>query len=120
MPDTRLDFTMNTSSSALLLSCVVSLGAVAQDAPERADLGLAQRQITAIELLAARASSGSVDAAGARYRFDYSRFAADLKRMRQGIHKYLSPSRAQPADLVELTGDYRTEAPHSGTSDEHD
>lgn len=111
---------MNTSSCALLLACVVSLGAGAQDSPERSDLSLMQRQITAIELLTDRASSSSVDAAGARYRFDYSRLAADLKRMRQGIHNYLSPSRAQPADVVELDGDYRAETPHLSTSDEHD
>lgn len=111
---------MNTSSSALLLSCVVSLGAVAQDARERSDLGLVQQQITSIELLADRASTASVSTAEARYRFDYPRFAADLERVRQGIQKYLSPSRAQPADLIELSGDYRTEAPHSRSSDEHD
>ncbi|MDE4536217.1 RAQPRD family integrative conjugative element protein [Pseudomonas sp. ITEM 17296] len=111
---------MKTTSSSLLLVSLLSLGVTAQDAPERSDLGLVQRQITSIELLVDRASSGSVDAAGARYRFDYSRFAADLERVRQGIDKYLSPSRAQPADIVELTGDYRAEAPHSGTSDEHD
>lgn len=111
---------MNITSTALLLTCVVSLGAAAQDTSERSDLGLLQRQITTIELLADRASISSVDAPGARYRFDYSRFAADLTRMRQGISKYLSPSRAQPTDLVELTGDYRAEAPHSSSSDEHD
>lgn len=111
---------MKTACPSLLLACLVSLGAAAQDVHERSDLGLAQRQITAIELLADRANSGSVDAAGARYRFDYSRFAADLGRMRQGIHKYLSPSRAQPADLVELAGDYRAEAPQSSSPDEHD
>ncbi|MGC9743033.1 RAQPRD family integrative conjugative element protein [Pseudomonas sp. P1B16] len=111
---------MKTTSSALLLVCLLSLGVTAQDAPERSDLGLMQRQITSIELLADRASSSSDDTAGARYRFDYSRFAADLKRMRKGIQKYLSPSRAQPADLVELTGDYRAEAPHSSPSHEHD
>lgn len=55
---------MNTSTSALLLTCVVSLGAVAQDAPEQSELGLMQRQIAVIELLADRASSSSVDAAG--------------------------------------------------------
>ncbi|EMM9104655.1 hypothetical protein C206_08889 [Pseudomonas putida TRO1] len=111
---------MKTTSSTLLLVCLVSLGTAAQDAPERSDLDLAQRQITSIQLLADRASSSSVDAAGARYRFDYSRLAADLKRMRRGIHEYLSPSRAQPTDLVELTGDYRAEAPHLRPSDEHD
>lgn len=111
---------MTTISSALLLACLVSLGAAAQEGRERSDLSLVQRQITAIELLADRANSGSADTAGARYRFDYSRFAADLERMRQGIHKYLSPSRSQPAGLVNLTGDYRTEAPLAKASDEHD
>ncbi|MBH3371877.1 RAQPRD family integrative conjugative element protein [Pseudomonas putida] len=111
---------MNTSSSALLLTCLVSLGSTAQDSPERSDLGLVQRQITAIEQLVDRANSVSVDAVGARYRFDYSRFAADLERVRQGIHTYLSPCRAQPADMAELTGDYRTEASLARPSDEHD
>lgn len=111
---------MNTSTSALLLACVVSVGAAAQGTPERSDLGLVQRQITSIEMLADRASTASVSTAAPRYRFDYPRFAADLERVRQGIQKYLSPSRAQPADMVELTGDYRAEAPHSGTSHEHD
>ena len=75
---------------SLLLFYLVALNAVALDVRERSDLSLVQRQITAIELLADRASSSSVDTAGARYRFDYSKFAADLERMRQGIHKYLS------------------------------
>lgn len=111
---------MKTTFPSLLLVCLVSLGAAAQDTPERSDLGLVQRQITAIELLADRASTASVSTAEARYRFDYPRFAADLERVRQGIQEYLSPTRAQPADLIELTGNYRAEAPHSGTSDEHD
>ncbi|MBP2261514.1 RAQPRD family integrative conjugative element protein [Pseudomonas sp. BP8] len=101
---------MKNTSYSMLLACLVSLGAAAQDAPERSDLGLVQRQITDIERLADRASTASVSTAETRYRFDYVRFTADLERMRQGIHKYLSPSRAQPADQVELTGDYRAEA----------
>lgn len=111
---------MNASSFALLLACLVSLGAAAEDAPERSDLGLVQRQLTSIALLAERASSSTVDAVGTRYRFDYSRFAADLKRIRQGIHQYLSPSRAQPTDLVDLAGQYRAEEPYLSNSDEHD
>ncbi|WP_019099015.1 RAQPRD family integrative conjugative element protein [Pseudomonas putida] len=111
---------MKTTFPSLLLVCLVSLGAAAQDVLERSDLGLVQRQITSIELLADRASSSSVDAEGARYQFDYSRFAADLERMRQGIHNYLSPSRAQPADLIELTDDYLGEAPLARPSNEHD
>ena len=120
MPDIQLDFAMKTTYFSLLVVCLVSLSAAAQDGRERSDLGLVQRQITSIERLAVRASSGSVDVAGARYRFDYPRFAADLERVRQGIQEYLSPSRAQPSDLVRLTGDYRAEAPHSRSPDEHD
>lgn len=111
---------MKTTFPSLLLVCLVSLGAAAQDTPERSDLGLVQQQITFIELLADRAGTAAVSTAEPRYRFDYPRFAADLERVRQGIQKYLSPSRAQPADLIELSGDYRAEAPHSDTSDEHD
>ncbi|MFK3772989.1 RAQPRD family integrative conjugative element protein [Pseudomonas sp. NPDC089406] len=103
----------------LLVTCLVAATAAAQDVRERSDLSLVQRQITAIELLADRANS-SVDTAGARYRFDYPRLIADLDRVKQGISKYLSPSRAQPADLVELTGDYRHDAHESGLSNEHD
>ena len=104
----------------LLLAYLVTLTAAAQDVRERSDLGLLQRQITVIEQLADRARSSQADAGGARYRFDYPRFVADLEHMRRGISKYLSPSRAQPTDLAELTSDYRAEAPHPSSPDEHD
>ena len=105
---------------SIFFTYLVTLGAAAQDAPERSDLALALRQTTAIEQLAYRASSGAVYATGARYSFDYSAFVADLERVRQGIHNYLSPSRAQPADLVDLSGDYRAEALHSSPPDENE
>ncbi|MDH0648670.1 RAQPRD family integrative conjugative element protein [Pseudomonas sp. GD03858] len=111
---------MRTCAFPLLVICLVTLPAVAQESRERSDLGLVQRQFTAIEQLAVRAKSGSEDIDGARYRFDYLRFSADLQRVREGIYNYLSPSRAQPADLVELTDQYRAETPHAGSSDEHD
>lgn len=111
---------MKITYSSLPLVCLMSLGAAAQDVRERSDLGLVQRQITAIEQLADRANKGSIDAAGARYRFDYPKLAADLELVRQGIHTYLSASRTQPSDPVELTGDYRAEAHHLSHSDEHD
>ncbi|MNQ56704.1 Plasmid protein [compost metagenome] len=111
---------MTPLSYPLLLACLVTLTAAAQDVRERSDLGLLQRQITVIEQLADRARSSQADADGARYRFDYHRFAADLERVRLGVQKYLSPSRAQPADLIELTGNYRAEALHPSPSNEHD
>lgn len=105
---------------SLLLVCGVTLTAAAQDNRERSDLGLVQQQIIVIEQLAIRARSSQVDADGARYRFDYPRFAADLEHVRHGINEYLSPSRAQPTDLIELTSDYRADAPHLSSPDEHD
>ncbi|HEN8735850.1 RAQPRD family integrative conjugative element protein [Pseudomonas inefficax] len=104
----------------LLLICSVPLGAFAQDIRENSDFGLMQRQIDAIELLADRARSSATGADRVRYRFDYPRLTADLERVRDGINNYLSPSRAQPADLVELSGDYRADALHSSNSDEHE
>ena len=111
---------MRTCTFALLVMCLATFPDVAQESRERSDLGLMQRQFTVLEQLANRAVSSSDDATGARYRFDYLRFATDLERVRGGIQKYLSPSRAQPADLVELTGKYRIEAPNSSHSNEHD
>lgn len=111
---------MISSRYPLLLACFVTLSAAAQDARERSDLSLMQRQITVIEQLADHARISQVDVETSRYYFDYPRFVADLERIRQGINKYLSPSRAQPTDLAELTGDYRANAPHPSSSDEHD
>ncbi|KGK25420.1 RAQPRD family integrative conjugative element protein [Pseudomonas plecoglossicida] len=111
---------MRTYSFPLLVICLATLPVVAQESRERSDLGLVQRQITAIEQLADRVESSSDDAVGTRYRFDYLKFTADLERVREGIQQYLSPSRSQPADLVELNGQYQAEAPHSSPSDEHD
>ncbi|HDS1738568.1 RAQPRD family integrative conjugative element protein [Pseudomonas putida] len=111
---------MRTYAFPLFLICLATIPAVAQESRERSDLGLVQRQLTTIEKLAESAESGSKNAAGARYRFDYQRFAEDLKRVRDGIQKYLVPSRAQPADLIKLAGQYHAESPESSHSDEHD
>lgn len=111
---------MISSRYPLLLACFVTLSVTAQDARERSDLSLMQRQITVIEQLADRARISQVDVETSRYHFEYSRFVADLERIRQGINKYLSPSRAQPADLAELTSDYRADAPQPRSRDEHD
>ncbi|WP_085663830.1 MULTISPECIES: RAQPRD family integrative conjugative element protein [unclassified Pseudomonas] len=114
---------MMLSPYPLLIICLVAVTAAAQDVRERSDLGLMQRQIDAIALLADRARSSATGTTGTdrdRYRFDYSRLIEDLERVRHGINNYLSPSRAQPADLVELAGNYRAYAPHSSPSNEHD
>ncbi|WP_409322103.1 RAQPRD family integrative conjugative element protein [Pseudomonas putida] len=111
---------MMLSPYPMLIACLVAFTAAAQDVRERSDLGLIQRQIDAIELLADRSSSSATCTDQVRFRFDYARLTEDLERVRHGIRNYLSPSRAQPADLVELTGDYRAEIPDSSPSHEHD
>jgi len=111
---------MMLSRYPLLITCLVALTGAAQDVRERSDLSLMQRHIDALELLADRAHSSATGTDRVRYRFDYSRLTADLERVRHGINNYLSPSRAQPADLVELAGDYRAEAHEPSLSNEHD
>lgn len=111
---------MMLSPYPLLIACLIAFTAAAEDVRERSDLGLVQRQIDAINLLADRAHSSATGTDRVRYRFDYARLTADLERVRHGISNYLSPSRAQPTDLVELSGDYRTEARHLSPSNEHD
>jgi RAQPRD family integrative conjugative element protein len=99
-----------TRRLALLLS-LSSLGIFAQagaaDAMlEQERLTATLRQLDSIERLVAPQADRPLDER-ARYYFDYARLNADLERIRVGIHDYLSPSRAQPRDPVQLLGDYR-------------
>lgn len=50
-----------------------------------------------------------------RYYFDFNRLNADLKRIESGINDYLTPKRAQPRDLSEISGYYTG---RQGDSDE--
>lgn len=77
--------------------------------PEHARLAAALRQLDTIERLVAQEMASPRDDR-ARYHFDYPRLAADLARVRTGIHDYLSPSRAQPRDPAVLLGNYRRPA----------
>lgn len=95
-------------SLALLLA--VSLSplqlAIADDTAEREQLAALTRQLNLIDRLAEHAA-GTAPQARTRYHFDYARLHQDIERIRQGIHDYLTPQRAQPRDPVELLGDYR-------------
>ena len=80
--------------------------ALASSADEHTRLALILQQLQHIDALS-REAAASAAAAQARYAFDYPRFTHDLERLRQGITDYLHPSRAQPRDPAELSGDYR-------------
>lgn len=113
---------MTLASVSWLVACTIVLFApvAAADSQERAQLNLIVRQFDAVERLADRAQVAADASDSARYRFDYAQFTHDLQRVRQGIHAYLSPSRAQPADLIELPADYRHDATSVGNAHEHD
>jgi len=101
----------------LLLSLIIAHGSCyAASAYEQEQLSLIQRQLDTIELLSTGAMAAGEAEPDERYRFDYTRLIQDIQRIRQGVHGYLSPSRAQPRDTDELAGDYRVDAPHAEPS----
>jgi len=92
-------------AAVLAVSLSALQPAIADDTPEREQLATLTRQLNLIDHLAEHAA-GSAPQASARYHFDYARLQQDIKRIRAGIHDYLTPQRAQPRDPVELLGDY--------------
>ena len=83
--------------------------ALAESPAERQELVAALRQLDALERTVADSAAHAPIQPGERYHFDYPRLLADLERVRTAIQAHLTPSRAQPRDLSELTGEYRTE-----------
>ena len=96
----------------LLLSlAIVDGSSYAASGHEQDQLSLVQQQLNIIERLATQAETASTSEPDERYRFDYPRLIQDIQRIHQGVHGYLSPSRAQPRDPSELVGDYRLDTP---------
>lgn len=92
---------------ALTIALAVASPASAGDATaEHEQLAVLARQLNLIDRLAEHAA-GTAPQARTRYHFDYARLHQDIERIRQGIHDYLTPQRAQPRDPVELSSDYR-------------
>ncbi|MCP1507767.1 RAQPRD family integrative conjugative element protein [Pseudomonas marginalis] len=92
----------------LLLSlAIVDGSSYAASGHEQDQLSLVQQQLDIIERLATQAEAASTAEPDDRYRFDYPRLSQDIQRIRQGVQGYLSPSRAQPRDPIELVDDYR-------------
>ncbi|UZD97662.1 RAQPRD family integrative conjugative element protein [Pseudomonas corrugata] len=94
--------------SLLLVVLTIIHGAgYTASAHEEDQFSLIQQQLDIIELLATQAETASTAKPNKRYRFDYLRLTQDIRRIRQGVQNYLSPSRAQPQDPGELIGDYQ-------------
>lgn len=93
---------------------VVAIGLLAHPAhavgtaSEQANVDVMIRQLNAVEAVARRSAELPSDGSS-RYHLDYNRLAADIARIRQGLQDYLAPSRAQPRDAAELSGQYQRE-----------
>jgi len=94
---------------SLLLAMVLPPAALAEAGLQRQELAAALRQLDGLERLVRDSEANSPVSVGERCHFDYPRLLADLAQVRTGIQTYLAPSRAQPRDLTELSGDYRRE-----------
>jgi len=95
---------------SVLLAMMLSPVALAGTEIQRQELAATLRQLDALERLVRHSEANTPVITGARYHFDYPRLLADLAQVRTGIQTYLAPSRAQPRDLAELSGDYRSES----------
>lgn len=80
----------------------------ATTAADQTQLTLMIQQLNALEHTARDMNLKKYEP-GKRYYFDYPRLTRDIERIRLGLENYLTPSRAQPRDPVELSGSYSTE-----------
>ncbi|MFA1029892.1 hypothetical protein ALP10_03867 [Pseudomonas syringae pv. helianthi] len=81
-------------------------------ASEQANVEVMIRQLNALEAVAQRSADLPSESAQ-RYHLDYSRLVSDIARIRQGLQDYLTPSRAQPRDPVEISGQYNVSGDHT-------
>ncbi|MCI1009279.1 type III effector Hop protein [Pseudomonas oryzihabitans] len=97
-----------SGSLAIALGILTSQAQAAGTASEQANVDVMIRQLNAVEAVARRSAELPSDGS-TRYSLDYNRLAADIARIRQGLQDYLAPSRAQPRDAAELSGQYQRE-----------
>ncbi|MFU0490004.1 RAQPRD family integrative conjugative element protein [Pseudomonas syringae] len=81
-------------------------------ASEQANVEVMIRQLNALEAVAQR-SADLPNESAQRYHLDYPRLVSDIARIRQGLQDYLTPSRAQPRDPVEISGQYNVSGDHT-------
>ncbi|WP_240651668.1 RAQPRD family integrative conjugative element protein [Serratia microhaemolytica] len=82
-------------------------------AAEKDELASALRQLDQVQAALERARVAAVQADPAdrgRFFFDYRQATSDLNTIRDGIGRYLEPSRAQPRTLS-VSGQFRRERP---------
>ena len=96
----------------LILSlAIVDGSSYAESGHEQDQLSRIQQQLDIIERLATQAEAANTAEVDDRYRFDYPRLSQDIQRIGRGVKDYLFPSRTQPRDPSEITGDYSLDTP---------
>lgn len=96
-------------SAAMLLAalCFWAFSASATDPDlHRQNLASALHQLDLLDRFLISVASTYQPSPGERYHFDHVRLREDLRRVRAGIHAYLSPPRAQPREPELLSADY--------------
>ena len=98
--------------SRLLFLLLTSLtGSQAYASPESSQLTLALKQLEGVKTSLERAQTSSSTDQQSRYFFDYLQAQQDISAVEQGIHRYLSPARAQPRAVQPLSASYQREHP---------
>lgn len=100
---------MRHSQLFLLLTLFVESQAWAS--PESTQLALALKQLDGVKTSLERAQTSASTDPQSRYFFDYLQAQQDISAVEQGIHRYLSPARAQPRSVQPLSASYQREHP---------
>lgn len=93
---------------SVLLLTIVSI--FQTQAAEKDELALVLRQLDQVQASFDRARVvANQNGLDARFYFDYLSATRDITTMKQGIERYLEPSRAQPSLPLSVIGQYRGE-----------
>ena len=98
-------------NTSLFLLPILLIGSQAYASPESAQLALALKQLDGGKTSLERAQTSSSTDPQSRYFFDYLQAQQDISAVEQGIHRYLSPARAQPRAIQPLSTNYQRENP---------
>ncbi|MDU2278676.1 MAG: RAQPRD family integrative conjugative element protein [Klebsiella sp.] len=100
---------MRKRSQFLLLALLT--GPQVWASPESTQLALALKQLDGVKISLARAQTRASTDPQSRYFFDYLQAQQDLTTIEQGIHRYLTPTRAQPRAIPPPSASYQRENP---------
>lgn len=96
------------SQTALLL-LIIPFPVLVIASPESTQLALALKQLDGVKTSLERAQTSISTDPQSRYFFDYLQAQQDISAVEQGIHRYLSPARAQPRAVQPLSSSYQRE-----------